>query len=818
MNTGRPDNFNSLILRAVAGLLLAILLPVASASGDRQPLRPVLRTAQRDQFAGRIVAVPPENYPDMRQQTGRSGQFRLLAEVADHDLVTPPTRVARSPADLFAWILDNVGINFGPGTDGLILSWERINAAGRSESDRLLNQIRRQSPRLPVFLIVEKGLSPEALDHLQSGRVDLIACSADEKLAPDMTGRILRFNDPAELLPLLIARMVNLRFGESPRIYPVYSPAHAIAGTANDQLTGSQPISTRIKNQVRRQIVSIGATEFVPGPASGTPDIILFIQLPGSNEVTLRSMIAGLQEMIERNVRVAILDLTTDRESKERLFVELQRRRWLDRLAGFAASEPAEAPAIMADSISSARAISQSSLFLVAIHSLRDDLDRLYRTDRAQVRLLFSRYLTDYIYQLRIRDDLESGYRRGSAENSADKLEERALQQMQPLATILFNEQFRRNIHATRLASGDRAQFEIRLFQQLRLRLFITTASEGSRSRIDVEVAPAIHLAYLGNIPFTKISWELTNDDPDSRLVNRWLEIPWGRFETGAERVLVTFRLDQKFASGFPDASQGYRIRNRRSRATRLIEIIAGSNQGLFYGLNRLEQLGGTGQLSRDLDLTERPRNQKRGIIDARQGSWSLRERLDLIAFLGRNRLNNYTILVNPATEISESVIAQLRRAATASFVNLTTRQSLPSDSSSNRVLSSDDSRFCSTSVSPDVPTESSQDSEITFQLSGTPYALWPILTLAAEAAWDPATFHASEAIDHFLAAENGGLPGLRATNPATASGIDRRQDCIDLPILNPDHRPTSGRRTAALIRGELKNSIINSKAARSAR
>jgi hypothetical protein len=120
--------------------------------------------------------------------------------------------------------------------------------------------------------------------------------------------------------------------------------------------------------------------------------------------------------------------------------------------------------------------------------------------------------------------------------------------------------------------------------------------------------------------------------------------------------------------------------------------------------------------------------------------------------------------------------------------------------------------------VSPEAPTESSQDSEISFQLSGTPYALWPILTLAAEAAWDPATFDASAAIDHFLAAEGGGLRGLRATSPATASGIDRRQDCIDLPILNPDHRPTSGRRTAALIRGELKNSIINSKAARSAR
>lgn len=791
MKTGRPDNFNRLILRTVAGLLLAILLPVASASGDRRPQRPVLRTAQRDQFAGRIVAVPPENYPDMSQRAGRSGQLRLLAEVADHDLVTPPAGVARSPADLLAWILDNVGVNFGLGTDGLILSWERINASGRSESDRLLNQIRQQRPRLPVFLIVEKGLPPEALDHLQSGRVDLIACSADEKLAPETTGKVFRFNDPAELLPLLIARMVNLRFGESPRIYPVYSPANAIAGAANDQLSGSQLISSQIKNQVRRQIGAIGATEFVPGPAAGTPDIILFIQLPGSSEVTLQSMIAGLEETIERNVRVAILDLTTDRESKERLFVELQRRRWLDRLAGFAASETVEAPATMADSISSARAISQSSLFLVAIHSLRDDLDRLYRTDRAQVRLLFSRYLTDYIYQLRIRQDLESDYRPGSAENSADKLEGRALQQMQPLATTLFNEQFRRNIHATRLASGDRAQFEIRIFQQLRLRLFIPTAPEGSRPTIDVEVAPSIHLAYLGNIPFTKISWELTNDAPDPRLVNRWLEIPWGRFETGAERVLVTFRLDQKFASGFPDASsQGYRIRNRRSRAIRLIEIIAGSNQGLFYGLNRLEQLGGTGQLSRDLDLTESPRNQKRGIIEARQGSWSLRERLDLIAFLGRNRLNSYTILINAAAEISEPAIAQLRRAAEASFVNLTIVLSPPNDSSLNRVLSSDDSRFCSTPVSPEAPTESSQGSEITFQLSGTPYALWSILSLAAEAAW----------------------------GPATASGIDRRQDCSDLPIFNPDQRPTSGRRTAALIRGELKNSIINSKAARSAR
>lgn len=799
---GRP----STTCRAVAVLLLAILLGMTSASADRRPTRPVLRPAQRDLFAGRIVAIPPENYAGTPPQIGRSGQLKLLAEVVDYDLVTPPASMTRMPADLPDWILENIGIE----TDGLIVSWERISGTGHPEPDRLLNKIRRERPRLPVFLIVERGLPKEALDHLRAGRIDLIACDENEEIEPSLAEKIVLFDDHAAALPLLIARMVNLRFGETPRIYPIYSPSNAKSGANSGQLSPDQQIRSQIRRKIKRQIEAAGGTEFTPGPAAGTPDILLFIQLPGSSAMTLRSMIAGLQETIDRNVRIAILDLATDRESKELLFAELQSRRWLDRLAGFASTKPDTDSVSEPDSLSPARAISQSVLFLVAIRSLRDDLDRLYRTDRAQVRLLFNRYLTDYVYQLKIGRDLESEYRPEMSESSEaiDELERRALQRMQPIATSLFNEQFRRNIHATRLTSGDRAQFEITIFQQLRLRLFRSKSAQTIRPRLDAEIVASIHLAYLGTTPLAKTSWELTNDDPDPRLVNRWLEIPWGRFETGAERVLVTFRIDQKFASGIlNDASQGYRIRNRRSRSTYQIEIIASSAQGAFYGLNRLEQLGGARQLGRDIDLTEIPRNPQRGVIEVNQGNWSLRERLDLIAFLGRNRMNSYTILLPSGAEMKDPVRARLQSAANASFVNLTIEQRdaiLPA----NRPLTSEETRFCLATY----------QSASVFHLSGTPYSLWRQIALAAEAAWDPGTFHAGRAIDHFLTTEEPSLLNSAATDQSTDSGSATRQDCIDLPPLNPDGRSLSGRRTVALMRGELKNSIINSKAGRSAR
>ncbi|HMB26498.1 MAG TPA: hypothetical protein VKS99_00275 [Blastocatellia bacterium] len=49
--------------------------------------RPILRPAARDYLAGKFVLITRDERPQSLQQP------RLLARVADHDLITPPSRV-----------------------------------------------------------------------------------------------------------------------------------------------------------------------------------------------------------------------------------------------------------------------------------------------------------------------------------------------------------------------------------------------------------------------------------------------------------------------------------------------------------------------------------------------------------------------------------------------------------------------------------------------------------------------------------------------------------------------------------------------------
>jgi hypothetical protein len=59
--------------------------------------RPILRPATRDYFAGKYVLITRDERPQSLQQP------RMLARVADHDLITPPARAMTDAGALVEW-------------------------------------------------------------------------------------------------------------------------------------------------------------------------------------------------------------------------------------------------------------------------------------------------------------------------------------------------------------------------------------------------------------------------------------------------------------------------------------------------------------------------------------------------------------------------------------------------------------------------------------------------------------------------------------------------------------------------------------------
>src|SRR5262245_5560441 len=69
-------------------VLCLAVCPTTSSLAQRQ--RPFLRPAARDYLAGEFVLIPRDERPSSLQQP------RMLARVADHDLILPPARAMAS--------------------------------------------------------------------------------------------------------------------------------------------------------------------------------------------------------------------------------------------------------------------------------------------------------------------------------------------------------------------------------------------------------------------------------------------------------------------------------------------------------------------------------------------------------------------------------------------------------------------------------------------------------------------------------------------------------------------------------------------------
>src|SRR5262249_2403183 len=515
-------------------LFLSFLLPLCPALKEARyvnsltpPLaqrRPILRPAARDYFAGKFVLITRDERPQSLMQP------RMLARVADHDLIAPPARVMTSADALTEWAK---GFDYAE-ADGVIISLDAIAGGSRqAELTDVVKWIRARRPAMPIYAAAAAGSSDQliqsALNLVEESALDflLISGGGDRQKTPNaaqrLSGKVAIEPDLDWTTMILLSRMLNHRFGFTPNIFLAFSSVAA----------QNLPLHSEISAVVRAiggvEVTHSGSTQS-KGGARGV-DAALFFHMPQTPDANRNAMIEAIARNIEIGAKVALADLSETKESKEALIAELRRRKLLDKLIAYASSDPDSRGGASTDAIS--RAVAHTSVFLNAVKFMRDDIDRMRRFDRAHFDLLFSRYLSDWAYALTVRPKLDDFVKSdlkadpNSLEDATERAEAFAFEQVKQSAEQLFKEQFKRNIHAILLSNGARAQFEISMMQRLQVRL-------PTRKTSEAEIRQSV---YVPQTNFPELSaaagrarWFLENEDVDERIARRFVSTDWGRY------------------------------------------------------------------------------------------------------------------------------------------------------------------------------------------------------------------------------------------------------------------------------------------------
>ncbi|MBO0724617.1 MAG: DUF4127 family protein [Blastocatellia bacterium] len=604
-----------------------------------------MRPSAHNYLAGKFVLIARDERPQALQQP------RMLARVADHDLITPPARVM---ADLGALIEWAKSVDYA-GADGVIVSLDAI-ASGSSQPDRpdVLKWIRARRPSIPIYAFasgssdqsIQSALNlgaGSALDFLLISGEGAARSNLSAEIAARKLGGKVAIEPGAEAATMiLLSRMLNHRFGFTPKIYPVFSSVEVEATALN------QGVSATIRN-------AGGAAPDRAAAARGV-DAFLFVHAPRTTAANLDAFVEAMARAAENGAKIAVVDLSETKGSKEALMAGLRRLKLLDKLIAYASSEPGDPGShggASADAI--IRAVSHASAFLTAVKFMRDDVDRVLRFDRANFELLFSSYLTDWAYALTVRpalDDFVKGELKSdpnllpnSPENSlpdgreaaTERAEAFAFGRIKQSAEELFKEQFRRNVHAILLSGGERAQLQLSMMQRLQVRL-------PTRKTSEVEIRQSVYIPQL-NFPEAspiagRARWFLENEEVDERIARRFVSTDWGRFKSDVGEVDITIKLSSQQGQG---SQESYAISSSRKGEARRVTITAPSNQGVFYALSKLEALGADGRLAENFQIGESPAVARRGVVEAFSGSpWSHGDRLETLRFLGLARMNRY--------------------------------------------------------------------------------------------------------------------------------------------------------------------------------
>ena len=592
------------------GVLIALGAQHAAAQA-----RPVLLNPKRAFLAGRLVLIPASTHPDAL------GIPRQLAQIADHELRTPPTSLLADDqtAALNRWASE---YDFAE-TDGLLVAADKLTPA-------TLRSIRARHRHLSIFGF---GSSAAAPSLLADGTLDFLLftgqISTTIKLPVDRVGYL---SSETNASGLLLARWLNQRFGFAPQFQLVFSSA-----------TGNA-----LASSLARQVAALGGN-VVTREAS---HVRVFIHTSQTSETERTAMVNALASLTANGVRVALVDVAENAKERAALLAALRERKLLDRLTAFA-SVNAQAPSAEA---ACQRALAQANLWIIALRFLRDDIERVRRIERNQIAASLSAYLRDAVYPTLALD--VSG---ALAEHEA-----RAQSALRPAAETLFIEQFKNNVHAVRLNTDERVEFVSRLLQRLQVRFGATANAPEIRPEIRVDV----NLVLLGSLfivrDFPRAEWELNNAASfDPRIIARFQSILWQTFKMDVNEATITIKLANKSTNDLATA-QGYSLNSRKAGQTRRVTINAATAQGAFYALARLEHLGANGELARDFQFTEKPAVVERGYVEGT--AWSHRERLELLRLAGRARLN---VFVYTPRDDDAARVRELNEVAQENFVTL---------------------------------------------------------------------------------------------------------------------------------------------------
>lgn len=429
----------------------------------------------------------------------------MLAQIADHYLTLPPSRLLMPKpqgAELVEWLkAQNLS-----GVSGIIVSLD----ANAAEIAPILKQFRSQNPRLPIYGFASVDSSAEAskqscqtaIEMAASGSLDFLLIGQDEDLGakPAQIARARLIGEAAlrevgdrvafasgrnSLTATLLARMLAGRLGRSPKIFPVYSSVEGRSNKDNNAIPLNQSVVAGIK--------LTGGSLLSQNPEIAPQvDVLLFIHTPQTSEELRTELTMNVLRTIDSGARVAFLDFSETKQTKEAMLAELRQHKLLGKLTSFASAFPGDSAREALN-----QALAQTTIFFAAIKTLRNDIDRVHRLERAQINLLFSRILEDWGYDFIVLPQLEEFVRQqlqsdpNSLGDKTDRAEKFAFEALQKLATEMFDEQFRRNTHAILMNSGTRVQFRVSQLQQLQVRF-------PSQKTSEPEIRQTIHTFFDG--------------------------------------------------------------------------------------------------------------------------------------------------------------------------------------------------------------------------------------------------------------------------------------------------------------------------------
>jgi len=496
-----------------AGLLLALLLPASAFAQKKDKERPKLLPMSRRDFAGKVFLVPRD---------ARVLELKTLGQIADHYLVLPPSRML-DPKPQAEPLLEWFKSQAFTGTSGAVVSLESLAGDATAEEIHLrlqtIKQIRKQHPKLQIYGFasidssnpISKLICQTAIELVAENSLDFLLIGQDEDLSlkpaqiararligeiaqQEAADRIAFDDDPDSAAATLLARLFVRRFGWSPKILPVYSSNE---GRQSRQSRDAVPLDQSIAAKI-----NLNGGLALPLDPESIPrlDVLLYVHTPQTSEEQRAAFASNILQTVDKGARVAVVDFSESMENKEALLAELRRHKLLGKIIAYASCSPTGNPAKENTREAASRALAQTTVFFVAMKSLRDDIDRVHRIDRAQANLLFSRLLKDWAYDLIVRPQVDQ-FVRDRLKSDPDKFDEetadRAVQftfdALKPKADELFDEQFRRNTHVYLMNNGSRVQFRVSLLQRLQIRFPLQKTSKA-------EIRQMIHTFYEGTL------------------------------------------------------------------------------------------------------------------------------------------------------------------------------------------------------------------------------------------------------------------------------------------------------------------------------